>query len=102
MGSDSLGGPFRAKLWVDPSLRAFLGARFLHARRREGVAVWRADRLCTMLPKPLKATVCGGVSMASVDGIQISSATDALRVREGTVWRGLERSGVETYSQNPT
>lgn len=64
--------------------------------------VWRADMLYTMLPKPLTAAVCGGVSMARMDGIRISGATDALRVREGTVWRGLERSWVETDSQDPT
>lgn len=91
--SQALGGPF-------PS--SFPRCQIPACSQEGGSAVWRADRLCTMLPNPLKATVCGGVSMASVDGIQISSATDALRVREGTVWRGLERSGVETYSQNPT
>lgn len=90
--SQALGGPF-------PS--SFPGCQ-IPACSQEGVVVWRADMLYTMLPKPLTAAVCGGVSMARMDGIRISGATDALRVREGTVWRGLERSWVETDSQDPT
>lgn len=84
--SQALGGPFP---WSFPRGQ-------IPACSQEGVAVWRAVIPCTALPKPLKATVCGGVSVASADGIRISGATDALRVREGTVWRGLERSWVET------
>lgn len=58
--------------------------------------------LCTVLPKLLRARAYEGLSMASVDRIQIRGVIGALREREGTVWRGLERSWIERDSQNPT